>query len=160
MDGESNRPGWVWLAGIFILIAASVGSLFVRRRSKKTGLKEGLNEGLNHPESILVIRKNQHQITAEIGGNPVRLGSPDLEKTFFELLYNLVSNRQSSIFVSDFNEYLFGSEDASVISRKKTEILKLLEAQLGSPLFVEKRSSEDARYKILVLNLESVKIDP
>jgi len=108
----------------------------------------------------LVLESDGKSIKAMAGNSQIDL--PGIKqyqgKDIFQLIYNLISENIQEIAVSDFDKEMFPDDQGSLASYKRKRLFEALHQELGFELFKEKKGAFDARFKILHLNRERVRI--
>lgn len=140
--------GW-FLGGLFSLTLMFVGVYFWKNKKQ-----EQERPTLKKFE----LAKTGDGLTVEIGGENVDL-SDSTFKEFCIVVYRMKKQEKSELLMSEFDNMIFSDQHSQPHrSKVKKKIFKLVNAKFDEPFITIDVYPLDKRYKMIVMNLDAVKI--
>jgi|GEM_PF-4530619 len=119
--------------------------------------KNNAVEGAATPKKIELTEK-EGELSASVGGEKMDLSDPNL-KQFFKAVYDLKKQEKSEILMSEFDNMIFTDQHSQPFRSKiKKKLFRLVNSKFEHPFITIDVYPLDKRYKMIVLNLNAVKI--
>lgn len=140
--------GW-FLGGGFSLTLVYLGIFKWKDRAKK--------QKASTAKALELIVKNGN-LSASIEGKSIDMSDPVM-KEFLNVVYSMKKQEKSEILMSEFDNLIFTDQHSQPFrSKTKKKIFKLINNKFDEPFVTIDVYPLDKRYKMIVLDLESVAI--